>query len=70
MRFRFSVRDLLWLTLTVALTAGWWLDHWRYRDEWVQESLDRDKIVLLQRSTEVRHIIPFKQSSGASHAED
>jgi len=26
MRLRFSIRDLLWLTLVVALIVGWWLD--------------------------------------------
>jgi hypothetical protein len=26
MRLRFSIRDLLWLTLVVALAVGWWLD--------------------------------------------
>jgi hypothetical protein len=26
MRLRFSIRDLLWLTLAVALAVGWWLD--------------------------------------------
>jgi hypothetical protein len=25
--FRFSIRDLLWLTAVVALAVGWWLDH-------------------------------------------
>jgi hypothetical protein len=25
MRLRFSIRDLMWLTLVVALTLGWWL---------------------------------------------
>jgi hypothetical protein len=25
-RFRFSIRDLIWLTLMVALIVGWWLD--------------------------------------------
>jgi hypothetical protein len=29
MRLRFSIRDLLWLTLVVALAVGWWLDHKR-----------------------------------------
>ena len=24
---RFIIRDLLWLTLVVALVVGWWLDH-------------------------------------------
>jgi hypothetical protein len=27
MRFRFSIRDLLWLTLLVAVIVAWWLDH-------------------------------------------
>jgi len=26
MRLRFTIRDLLWLTLVVALAVGWWLD--------------------------------------------
>jgi hypothetical protein len=29
MRLRFTIRDLLWLTLVVALAAGWWIDHKR-----------------------------------------
>ena len=27
MRLRFTIRDLLWLTVAVALAAGWWVDH-------------------------------------------
>ncbi len=27
MRFRFSIRDLLWLTVVASLAIGWWLDH-------------------------------------------
>ena len=27
MRFRFTIRDLLWLMLVAALAAGWWVDH-------------------------------------------
>ena len=26
---RFSIRDLLWLTLVVGLALGWWVDHQR-----------------------------------------
>ncbi len=26
MRFRFTIRDLLWLTAVVAIGVGWWLD--------------------------------------------
>jgi hypothetical protein len=31
--FRFTIRDLLWLTVMVALGVGWWLDH----RAWVQK---------------------------------
>jgi hypothetical protein len=26
-QFRFSIRDLLWLTLVVAILVAWWRDH-------------------------------------------
>src|SRR5262245_51642272 len=29
MRFRFSIRDLLLMTVIVGLATGWWLDHRR-----------------------------------------
>jgi len=25
--FRFTIRDMLWLTVVVALGAGWWIDN-------------------------------------------
>ena len=25
--FRFAICDVLWLTVVVALAAGWWIDH-------------------------------------------
>jgi hypothetical protein len=25
--FRFTIRDMLWLTVVVALALGWWLDN-------------------------------------------
>jgi predicted negative regulator of RcsB-dependent stress response len=33
--FKFTIRDLLWLTLVVALAIGWWVEH-RY---WEQRRL-------------------------------
>jgi hypothetical protein len=27
MPLRFTIRDVLWLTLVVALIVGWWVDH-------------------------------------------
>ena len=43
MRLRFSIRDLLWLTLVVALAVGWWLDHAqsaRIKDEFEMKMLE------------------------------
>jgi len=31
MRFRFTIRDLLWLTAVVGLAVGWWMEHSRFR---------------------------------------
>ena len=25
--FRFTIRDVLWLTVVVALAVGWWIEH-------------------------------------------
>jgi hypothetical protein len=30
---KFSIRDLLWLTVAVALVAGWWVDRLRLSAE-------------------------------------
>lgn len=30
--FRFSIRDMLWLTIVVALAIGWWLDRAKLAD--------------------------------------
>jgi hypothetical protein len=27
MRFHFTIRDLLWLTLVAGMESTWWLDH-------------------------------------------
>ena len=34
MRLRFTIRDLLWLTVVVALAVGWWLDHAKLPERW------------------------------------
>jgi hypothetical protein len=28
--FRFTIRDVLWLTVVVALAVSWWLEHRHY----------------------------------------
>lgn len=42
--FRFTIRDLFWLTLIVALVLGWWIDHrllslWGERGLWLDMEL-------------------------------
>jgi len=38
MPLRFTIRDLLWLTLVVAMAAGWWIDHKPQRLEFSQSA--------------------------------
>ena len=46
MKLRFSIRDLLWLTLVVALAMGWWLDHRR-----LTHQLEIDELIHLIQTT-------------------
>jgi hypothetical protein len=32
--FRFTIRDVLWLTAIVAIVLGWWLDHRTLKRWW------------------------------------
>ena len=34
--FRFTIRDVLWLTLVAGLGVGWWIDHTRTRNALVE----------------------------------
>ena len=40
--FRFSIRDLLWLTLVVAVGLGWFVSQRQYRAELNRAKLDCD----------------------------
>ena len=40
MRFRFTIRDLLWLTLVVALCVAWYLDRGRKSETWIIQQRD------------------------------
>jgi len=49
MRFRFTIRDLLWLTLVVALASGWWADRLairRWRAEHLAEAREARDLAL------------------------
>ena len=50
--FRFTIREIVLLTLIVALALGWWLDHrqmaaplaeYRTRDKWAQEMAEQQR---------------------------
>jgi hypothetical protein len=48
---RFTIRDLLWLTLVAALVVGWWVDHRNVvlqRDELLQKVAQYEKLDLYQ----------------------
>ena len=50
---KFSIRDLLLVTVIVALAAGWWVDHWNLAEV-------RDELYF-QR---LKQSLPLKQSRG------
>ncbi len=52
MRLRFTIRDLLWLTVVVAALLGWWVDRkqlasdraaWKARAGNLEENVQRDR---------------------------
>jgi hypothetical protein len=48
MRLRFSIRDLFWATLAVALVLGWWL-HYR--------SIEANRRAVVQHAEKVRSVL-------------
>ncbi len=38
--FRFTIRDVLWLTVAVAVCAAWWIDRSRLIDEAAKQKMD------------------------------
>jgi hypothetical protein len=53
--FRFTIRDVLWLTVVVALGIGWWLSyrHWSESDR----SLAADRGVWLRRAVYLKAML-------------
>ena len=45
--FGFTIRDVLWLTVVVALAAGWWIDQDRIRRESGALQAEREKLQAL-----------------------
>ena len=44
--FRFTIRDLLWLMVVVAMGIGWRLDARKWRRELSQERDEKTRIIL------------------------
>jgi hypothetical protein len=47
--FRFTLRELLWLTLVVGVTTGWWMEshrsrQWRQRAEILAGQLEAENL--------------------------
>ena len=42
--FRFTIRDVLWLTVVVALAVGWWVDSKRIEKAVTRIELDRREL--------------------------
>ncbi len=56
--FRFTIRDVLWLTALVAMGAGWWLDRANTRARLVTcEAEIQELKVAADRLTEERQIL-------------
>ena len=56
----FSVRDLLWLLVVVAIGIGYWREHQRPRPGryYVIESADGATLTLVDSKTDVRQVMP------------
>ncbi len=40
MKFRFTIRELVFVTAIVALVIGWWIDHRNLETKWTQLKTD------------------------------
>jgi hypothetical protein len=56
--FRFTIRDVLWLTVVIAMGVGWWIEHRR---------LTYDNLLLREEVWLYRYHMP-RQEDGSSRA--
>ncbi len=50
MRLRFSVRDLLWLTLVVAMGLGWLMREWQLRELQIKLMVAQGRVRMLEEA--------------------
>lgn len=60
--FRFTIRDLLWLTVVVALMLGWWLHYWT--SQRLQAERNRQATELRQKLKAAGDTIKRQQLAG------
>ena len=76
MRFRFTIRDLLWLTALIAMGVAWWVDHRSIQRQSVIEFNDlRETLYRVVESHELDALIesdsgPAVENSGRAHAHE
>jgi hypothetical protein len=56
---RRSIRDLLWLTLVVAMAVGWWLDHRSAKSRW---TISDDGSTVTVRDTQTGRRLSFSSN--------
>ena len=62
MRFRFTIRDLLWLTALIAVLVGWWIDRSRLSNRLgSDEQLIRSLKIAVQDYTEMYDESTYKR---------
>ena len=48
--FRFTIRDLLWLTVVAALAVGWWLEHSHFVRVCREQLREKRQLISLART--------------------
>jgi hypothetical protein len=57
MKLRFSIRDLLWLTLVAALCTGWWISRC-----WYSAQVERLQETATKQDLELKQLRPSNRS--------
>ena len=66
MRLRFTIRDLLWLTLVVAVAVGWWLNNRQLTAQLLAQHYrlkDLNKAHIELKDLNSAHIVPADSKS-------
>ena len=59
--FRFTIRDLLWLTVVVGLSVGWWVN----RAQLIRSGNARQRAEEIKRTFATREAIALRQLADA-----